>query len=108
MSLIVEIGELLFDGPTTCGATLGKSMSNGANPVWLPGWVNGLMDAEGIPVGVVGAHLHPPMNLVLQTGNDQSCCLADHTLSAVGLGCHAPSVVSHGISILPCPGIRGK
>ena len=59
MSLIDEIGELLFDGPTACGATLGKSMSDRVDPAWLPGQANGLMDAEGIPVGVVGAVLAP-------------------------------------------------
>ena len=55
VSLIDEIGELQFEGPVAGGATLGKSMSNHADPVWLPGRANGLMDAEGIPVGVVGA-----------------------------------------------------
>ena len=59
VSLIDEIGELLFDGPAACGAALGKSTSDRANPVQLPGWANGLMDAEGIPVGVVGAVLAP-------------------------------------------------
>ena len=59
MSLIDEIGELQFEGPVACGATLGKSMSDRADPAWLPGWANGLMDAEGIPVGVVGAVLAP-------------------------------------------------
>ena len=59
MSLIDEIGELLFDGPTACGAALGKSTSDRADPVRLPGRVNGLMDAEGIPVGVAGAVLAP-------------------------------------------------
>ena len=59
MSLIDEISELQFESPVDCGATLGKSMSNHADPAWLPGRVNGLMDAEGIPVGVVGAVLAP-------------------------------------------------
>ena len=59
MSLIDEIGELLFDGPAACGATLEKSMFDRADPVWLSGWVNGLMDAEGIPVSVAGAVLAP-------------------------------------------------
>ena len=31
-------------------------------------------------------YLHLPVNLVLQIGNDQPCCLADHTLSAAGSG----------------------
>ena len=59
VSLIDEIGELLFDGPVACGATLGKSMSDRADPVWLPGQANGLMDAEGVPVSVAGAVLAP-------------------------------------------------
>ena len=59
MSLIDEIGELLFDGHTACGATLGKSTSDRTDPAWLPGQANGLMDAEGIPVGVAGAVLAP-------------------------------------------------
>ena len=65
MSLIDEIGELQFEGPVACGATLGMSMSNRADPA---------------------LYLHLPMNLVLQMGNDQPCCLPDHTLSAVGSG----------------------
>ena len=59
MSLIDEIGELQFEGLVACGATLGKSTSDHADPVRLPGQVNGLMDAEGIPVSVVGAVLAP-------------------------------------------------
>ena len=59
MSLIGEIGELQFEGLVAGGATLGKSMSNHADPAWLPGWANGLMDAEGIPVSVAGAVLAP-------------------------------------------------
>ena len=59
VSLIDETGELQFKGPVACGATLGKSMSNRADPAWLPGWANGLMDAEGIPVGVAGTVLAP-------------------------------------------------
>ena len=59
VSLIDEIGESQFDGPAACGAALGKSTSDHANPAWLPGWVNGLVDAEGIPVSVVGAVLAP-------------------------------------------------
>ena len=54
-----EIGELQFEGLVACGATLGKSTSNHANPAWLPGQANGLMDAEGIPVSVVDAVLAP-------------------------------------------------
>ena len=59
VSPIDEIGELQFEDPVACGATLGKPTSNHANPVRLPGQANGLMDAEGIPVGVVGAVLAP-------------------------------------------------
>ena len=54
-----EIGESQFDGPAACEAALGKSTSDRADPVWLPGQANGLVDAEGIPVGVVGAVLAP-------------------------------------------------
>ena len=59
VSLIDEIGELQLEGPVACGATLGKSTSNRANPAWLPGRVNGLMDAEGVPVSVAGTVLAP-------------------------------------------------
>ena len=55
VSLIDEIGELQFKGPVACGATLGKSTSDRAHPVQLPGQANGQMDAEGIPVSVAGA-----------------------------------------------------
>ena len=37
VSLIDEIGELQFEGPVACGATLGKSTFDRANPAWLPG-----------------------------------------------------------------------
>ena len=59
VSLIDEIGELQFEDPVACGATLGKSTSAHADPARLPGRVNGLMDAEGIPVDVAGAVLAP-------------------------------------------------
>ena len=59
VSLIDEIGELQFEGLVAGGATLGKSTSNRADPVHLPGQVNGLMDAEGISVSVVGTVLAP-------------------------------------------------
>ena len=58
-SPIDKIGESQFDGLAACGAALGESTSNHVDPAWLPGWVNGLVDAEGIPVGVVGAVLAP-------------------------------------------------
>ena len=57
--LMDVIGESQFDGPAACWAALGKSTSNHADPAWLPGWVNGLADAEGIPVSVAGAVLAP-------------------------------------------------
>ena len=59
MSLIDEIGESQFDGPAACGAALGKSTSDHANSVRLPGRTNGLVDAEGVPVSVAGAVLAP-------------------------------------------------
>ena len=68
MSLIDEIGELQFDGPAACGATLGKSTSNRADSAQLPGQANGLMDAEGIPVGVAGAVLAPACEPGLANG----------------------------------------
>ena len=68
MSLIDEIGELQFEGPVACGATLGKSTSDHADRVQLPGQVNGLMDAEGIPVGVAGAVLAPAREPGLANG----------------------------------------
>ena len=68
MSLIDEIGELQFEGPVAGGATLGKSTSDHADPAQLPGWVNGLMDAEGVSVGVVGAVLAPAREPGLANG----------------------------------------
>ena len=58
-SSIVDIVELQLDDLAACGAALGKSTSNRAELVWLPGRENGLADAEGIPVGVAGAVLAP-------------------------------------------------
>ena len=68
VSLIDEIGELLFYGPAACGAALGKSTSDCANPAQLPGRVNGLMDAESVPVGVAGAVLAPACEPGLANG----------------------------------------
>ena len=68
VSLIDEIGELQFEGPVACGATLGKSTSNRADPAGLPGRANGLMDAEGISVGVAGAVLAPAREPGLANG----------------------------------------
>ena len=59
VSLIDEIGESQFDGPAACKAALGKSTSNHADPVQLPGQANRLADAKGIPVNVAGAILAP-------------------------------------------------
>ena len=59
VSLIDEIGESQFDGPAACRAALGKSTSNCVDPARLRGRANGLVDAEGIPVGVAGAVLAP-------------------------------------------------
>ena len=58
-SSIDDIVELQLNDLAACGAALGKSTSDRAEPVQLPGWVNGLVDAEGIPVGVAGAVLAP-------------------------------------------------
>ena len=54
-----DIGESQLDDLAACGAALGKSTSNRANPARLPGQANGLADAEGIPAGVAGAVLAP-------------------------------------------------
>ena len=54
-----EIGESQLAGPAACKAALGKSTSDCADPAWLPGRANGLVDAEGIPVRVAGAVLAP-------------------------------------------------
>ena len=63
-----EIDESQFDGPAACGAALGKSTSDHTDPAWLPGWANGLMDAEGVPVGVAGAVLAPAREPGLANG----------------------------------------
>ena len=68
MSLIDEIGELQFEGLVAGGAALGKSTSNRADPAQLPGWANGLMDAEGVSVGVAGAVLAPAPEPALANG----------------------------------------
>ena len=68
MSLIDEIGELQFEGLVVGGATLGKSTSDHADPARLPGWVNGLMDAEGVSVGMVGTVLAPAHEPSLANG----------------------------------------
>ena len=58
-SSIDDTGELQLDDLAACGAALGKSTSDCADPVQLPGWANGLAFAEGILVGVVGNVLVP-------------------------------------------------
>ena len=67
-SLIDEIGESQFDGLAACGAALGKSTSDHANPARLPGRANGLVDAEDIPVSVAGAVLAPAREPGLANG----------------------------------------
>ena len=57
-----------FDGFAACGAALGKSTSDRVDPARLPGWVNGLVDAKGIPVGVAGAVLAPAREPGLANG----------------------------------------
>ena len=56
-SSIDDIVELQLNDLAACGAALGKSTLDRAEPVQLPGRANGLADAEGIPVGVAGAIL---------------------------------------------------
>ena len=67
-SSIYDIGELQLDDLAACGAVLGKSTSNRADPARLPGQANGLADAKGIPVGVVGAILAPAREPGLANG----------------------------------------
>ena len=69
LSLIDEIGEFgVFGGLVADGATLGKSMSDCADPAWLPGWANGLMDAKGTSISVAGAVLAPACEPGLANG----------------------------------------
>ena len=67
-SSIDDIVELQLNDLAACGAVLGKSTSDRAEPVWLPGQANGLADAEGIPVSVVGAVLAPAREPGLANG----------------------------------------
>ena len=67
-SSIDDIVELQLDHLAACGAALGKSTSDHAEPVRLPGRANGLADAEGIPVGVVDAVLAPAREPGLANG----------------------------------------
>ena len=60
LPLIDETGELgAFGNLVANEATLGELTSGCAEPVWLPGWANGLMDAKGIFIRVAGAVLAP-------------------------------------------------
>ena len=68
VSLIDEIGELQFECLVAVGATLENSMSDCADPAWLPGQTNGLMDAKGISVSVAGAILAPAREPGLTNG----------------------------------------
>ena len=67
-SSIDDIVELQLDYLAACGAALGKSTSDREEPARLPGWVNGLADTEGIPVGVVGTVLAPAREPGLANG----------------------------------------
>ena len=67
-SSIDDIGESQLDDLAACGAALGKSTSDRADPARLPGRANGLVDAEGIPAGVVGAVLAPAREPGLANG----------------------------------------
>ena len=67
-SSIDDIVELQLDDLAACGAALGKSTSDRVEPTRLPGRVNGLADAEGIPVGVAGAVLAPAREPGLANG----------------------------------------
>ena len=58
-SSIDDSVELQLDDLAARGAALGKSTSDRAEPARLPGRANGLVDTEGIPVGVAGAVLAP-------------------------------------------------
>ena len=62
-SVELQLGDL-----AARGAALGKSTSDCVEPAWLPGWANGLDDAEGISVGVAGAVLAPARKPGLANG----------------------------------------
>ena len=67
-SSIDDIVELQLNDLAACGAALGKSTSNRADPTRLPGRANGLADTEGIPAGVAGAVLAPAREPGLANG----------------------------------------
>ena len=69
LPMIDETGELgAFWKLVADGATLGELTSGHAEPAWLPGQANGLMDAEGTSIGVAGAVLAPAYEPVLANG----------------------------------------
>ena len=67
-SSIDNIVELQLDDLAACGAALGKSTYDRAEPARLPGQANGLANAEGIPVGVAGTVLAPAREPGLTNG----------------------------------------
>ena len=67
-SSIDDIVELQLDDLAACGAALGKFTSDHVEPTRLPGLANGLVDAEGIPVGVAGTVLAPAREPGLTNG----------------------------------------
>ena len=67
-SSIDDIVELQLGELAACKAALGKATSERAEPMWLPGRVNGLADADGIPVDLAGAALAPAREPGLANG----------------------------------------
>ena len=67
-SSIDDISESLPDDLAACGAALGKSTSDHVDPAQLPGQVNGLADAEGIPASVASTVLAPACEPGLANG----------------------------------------
>ena len=67
-SSIDDIGESQCDDLAAHEAVLEKSTSNRADPMRLPGWANGLADAEGIPGRVAGTVLAPAREPGLANG----------------------------------------
>ena len=67
-SSIDNIVELRLDDLAACGTAVGKSTLDHAEPTWLPGRANGLVDAKDTPVGVAGAVLAPAREPGLANG----------------------------------------
>ena len=67
-SSIDDSVELQLDDLAAREAALGKSTSDRAELVQLPGRANGLANTEGIPVGVAGAVLAPAREPGLTNG----------------------------------------